>query len=591
MGRRRAIGLAVACGWLAAATLLAAEAPAADLATVPKPHLESLDAASRELVSSRRASLDDLVAEGSASQAALAASFGEMGRIYLLHDFGPAADACFTNAATLRPDDYRWHYYLALIDETGGRLDDAAAHLGRVVFLAPENLAARLRLGSMALARRRAQEAQRELSTALEISPGEEAARLGLKAAEAALAGDETDPPILRFADPLLDGLAQLAARLRVDAGIEALQRGETALAIERLVATLADSPNDWRALYHLGVARFRLGETESAIASVRRALELAPDFGEGHFSLASVFASLGRDEEARFHFERAYEADPKNSSVQLRWAQELAQSARQSEALPILESLVEREPNDLRAVTLLAEVLGRSGRPSEAAERLRETAELIEEGENRAVLYLQAGQLEDAAGRPAAAIEDLQRAVALAPGRVEVHAALAGTLARAGRFAEAAARFAEVVRVQPDAPAPRFSQALALLLAGRDEEARRVLEAAVAAMPDESSLLHLLARVLAASADDAVRDGGRALALARQVLAAESTVEHAETVAMALAEIGDFDEAVGWQERIVTNLGGPAAPGAAAAAARLALYRRGEPSRAPWVAVAAGAG
>ena len=121
------------------------------------------------------------------------------------------------------------------------------------------------------------------------------------------------------------------------------------------------------------------------------------------------------------------------------------------------------------------------------------------------------------------------------------------------------------------------------MLLAGRDSEARRALEAGLEAIPDEQSLRHLLARVLAASNDSTVRDGALSLDLARRVLAAESTVEHAETVAMALAEIGDFDEAVAWQGRIVANLGGPSAPGAAAAADRLALYRRGKPSRAPW--------
>jgi tetratricopeptide (TPR) repeat protein len=518
----RSVGrLASACWWLATAISAGVEARPADLVPVPLPSLETLDAAERELLASRRASLDELVADGAAADKTVAAAFGEMGRIYLLEDLAGAAEACFANAAALRPDDYRWHYYLALLDERGGRLEDAVAHLERVVSLVPDDLAARLRLGRAVLAIGRPQKARREFSASLEISPNEDAAKLGLEAAEAALAGGSFDPPVLRFADPLLDGLTPLAERLRVDAGIDALERGDLALAVERLEAALADAPNDWRALYYLGVARFRGGEVEGAIASVRRALESAPDFGEGHFSLASALVSIGREAEARVHFERAYQADPKNSAVQMRWAQELAASGRRSEALPILRSLVRREPNDQRAVTLFGEVL---------------TTE-------------------------------------------------AGALARSGSFVAAAASFAEVARLHPDEPAPWFSQALALLLAGSDGDAREALEAGIAATSGERSLLHLLARVLATSRESAVRDGRRALDLARQVLAAESTIEHAETVAMALAEVGDFDEAVAWQEQIVANLGGPSSPRAAEAAARLALYRRAEPSRAPWAA------
>ena len=57
---------------------------------------------------------------------------------------------------------------------------------------------------------------------------------------------------------------------------------------------------------------------------------------------------------------------------------------------------------------------------------------------------------------------------------------------------------------------------------------------------------------MLAACPDDSVRDGPRALALAEELMSAEPTLSNAETLAMALAEVGRFAEAAEWQRRLL---------------------------------------
>ena len=121
-------------------------------------------------------------------------------------------------------------------------------------------------------------------------------------------------------------------------------------------------------------------------------------------------------------------------------------------------------------------------------------------------------------------------------------------------------------------------------MLGGSHGEAVRVLEASVELHPDELPLVHLLARVLATAPEAEVRDGERALEIAQRVFATQQSIEHAETIAMALAETGRFADAVAWQRDLVTRARSRLAPGAVAELeARLAQYERGEPVRAPW--------
>jgi hypothetical protein len=98
--------------------------------------------------------------------------------------------------------------------------------------------------------------------------------------------------------------------------------------------------------------------------------------------------------------------------------------------------------------------------------------------------------------------------------------------------------------------------------------------------------LRHALARLLVAAPEDGVRSGARSLALVRELLATapERTTALGETFAMALAESGDFTQAVGIQRDIVDAA---ASAGLAADARRMArnlsLYERRRACREPW--------
>jgi cytochrome c-type biogenesis protein CcmH/NrfG len=117
-----------------------------------------------------------------------------------------------------------------------------------------------------------------------------------------------------------------------------------------------------------------------------------------------------------------------------------------------------------------------------------------------------------------------------------------------------------------------------------RDKDARDWLDEASRQFPDRNEFKVGLARVLATSPDDRVRDGQRAIAITQELFKGEHTTALGETIAMALAESGDYAQAIAIQRDVMS-----AAKQAGLSsqlphmAANLMLYERHQPSRTPW--------
>jgi Tfp pilus assembly protein PilF len=111
-------------------------------------------------------------------------------------------------------------------------------------------------------------------------------------------------------------------------------------------------------------------------------------------------------------------------------------------------------------------------------------------------------------------------------------------------RLADAQQSYRRAVDLKPADPDLRNREGTALILLGRFRDARERLEAGLEAIPGHPALSHTLARLLATAPDAAVRDGGEALRLAQVAYGHQRSLEHAETLAMALAEQGNFQQA-----------------------------------------------
>jgi Flp pilus assembly protein TadD len=149
-------------------------------------------------------------------------------------------------------------------------------------------------------------------------------------------------------------------------------------------------------------------------------------------------------------------------------------------------------------------------------------------------------------AGRFDEAIDSYARALALDGKRVHARAARGMALASRGRYSEAAADLRQALDAGHTDPEVPDTLAFALVQTGDSAQAAAVLSRAAAQHPDNVNLKHNLARLLATAADPRVRDGARALRLAREVC--EQTGERdpraLDTLAAAYAVNGQRAEA-----------------------------------------------
>jgi hypothetical protein len=109
-------------------------------------------------------------------------------------------------------------------------------------------------------------------------------------------------------------------------------------------------------------------------------------------------------------------------------------------------------------------------------------------------------------------------------------------------------------------------------------------LQAARIRHPQDPYFAYLLATLLAASPEQGIRDGARALDLAKALYEREPTPGHTELLAMAYAETGDYERAVTIQQQAVaTALAFHRLDLLPRLSEHLTLFQERQPSRTPW--------
>src|SRR5580698_6690919 len=84
-----------------------------------------------------------------------------------------------------------------------------------------------------------------------------------------------------------------------VAAGIRAFDAGNYAEARKSFEASARKNPNDYEALYNLGMACEKLGDPPAAESAYKAALVVKPDFESAAVALSSIYLDAGRNDEA----------------------------------------------------------------------------------------------------------------------------------------------------------------------------------------------------------------------------------------------------------------------------------------------------
>jgi tetratricopeptide (TPR) repeat protein len=504
----------------------AAEAPAEvenppQLVAIPEPDLSELEPAVAQQLTETRRQLEALFSRPGALPAERAEAFGELGRLYQAYGLSGPAEAAYVDAHLLAPNEYRWAYYLGYLYQQVGSYENAAALYGRALEI-QQTVAAVIHLAEVYVALERLDDAEKVLRYALSGAPELPSARALL--------------------------------------GQIALSRKDYALAADYLEAALAAVPEANRLHYPLALAYRGLGDLDKAQEHLARRGEVGVRPAD---PLIDELEELKRGERVHvFRGRTAFRAGDFDAA---------AREFRQA---------VEADPESVTARVNLGSALGQAGDRIGAIHHFRKALEL---DPKNATAQFNLGVLLGLEGAADEALEHLETAAELEPGDGEIQRELAAALLRLARPEEALKAFRRASDLAPFNPDARLGEVQLLVNLGRFQEAYQRLDETYSIMPREPRVVNALVRFLAASPQADLRDGERAVDLGTRLFQAEATVEHGESLALALAEAGRCQEAADMLGKVVDTY---RRAGETAQVARLettvARYQAGSPCQAP---------
>nr|MBS0020344.1 tetratricopeptide repeat protein [Gammaproteobacteria bacterium] len=459
------------------------------LVEVPPPDLSQVEERVRDELLAAATEFSKMAAISDVSDRELGSAYGELGGVYHAHHMDDAAEACYRNAEQLAPQEFSWPYLLGYLYQGQGRLEKAAAAYRRARVVNPDYPPLRLRLADAYTSLNQPERARSLLQPALERQETYSAA----------------------------------AYRL----GKIALLEGRYQEAVQWLQKALVAAPQADRIHYQLAMAYRGLGDLAEARAHVAQRGDIEPPYPD---PVAQTLEQLVAG--ARTHLYRAMQAV---------WAKKFGLAAHE------FQQVVRLEPDNVPARVGLARALYLIGK--EDAARAALEAALAHAPEDAQAHYF-LGRLRQETDSDAAAQIHFEAALAADPQHGGAHFFLANTLMRAGDFALAARHYGKAVELLPDDLPARQLEAVALIATPAQHPiARQRLETATALYPNDAVLRQALARLLAASPNAGLRDGKQALGIAKGLLDRVNSIEHAETVAMAYAELGRYREAAAFQQ------------------------------------------
>jgi len=511
---------------LIGAVLCGCSQPSRDLVPVPVPEASGLESSVRNALAHAREELER-VSAGKPKDDALANAYGELAMTYHAQNFVPSAEAAYANARVLAPRDKRWPYLLGHLYNDASRVSEA------------------------------------------------------LPAFESALAIDGSDAAIL------------------FSLGEVYLQHGDLDKA--RTMYEKLESMSATRAAALTGLGKVALAKQQykEAVGYLEEALSLAPGATRLRQPLAMAYRGLGDRAKAEENIRQftvdgpqpeiadpmvdAMGAKVASARVLLRRGQRYGRAGRFDLAEPVFRAAVAADPGNAEALANLGVSLANLARLDEAQRYL---AQSLAMDDRNAFAHLGLGVILDRQGQDQPAIEHYTAALSRDPANVQAMVYLADAKMRAGFSEDALRLYQQALERTPRSTRLQVSIALANVKAGHYGEARKVLEAALETQPGNPEIINTLARVLATAPPPSVRDGPRALALAKALFETTRNPDVGETYAMALAETGRFDQAVALQKQVIIAAErGGGRRGLAFLQRNLALYEQRKATREGWPA------
>lgn len=331
----------------------------------------------------------------------------------------------------------------------------------------------------------------------------------------------------------------------RLSTAIEMLEHGQPEAAEAPLREIVREEPRYLKAVGNLGICLARQQKWDEAIACYRQVLEIDPEDFSALMNLAAAEAIHGRIDDAIKSYQLAQAADPKSAAPPFQLAQLAAENGSWPQAIELFARAVKLDPEFDEAHRAWGDLLSELG-DVPAALKHYDTALAINPDSltalvNRAILNARRGETN-------AAEEAFRRALQLAPENMLCRRNLGLIHQQRGKMAEAIAEFT-----------------LALQQA-----------------PDHVPTLLSLGWIRASHPDERWRNGTEAMNLAERAcrVSERQSADCLDLLAAALAEAGQFEEAVSAANEALERIDPSLKTFANEVKERRDLYRRKEPYR-----------
>jgi tetratricopeptide (TPR) repeat protein len=258
------------------------------------------------------------------------------------------------------------------------------------------------------------------------------------------------------------------------------------------------------------------------------------------------------------------------------------AQQGQLDQAIAHCQKALQIKPDYAEAQNDLGNILRQKGKVDEAITHyqiaLQIKPDYVDARNNLGTALQQKGRMDEA-------IIQFQLALQIGPGFAYAHFNLGTALYQEGRVDEAITEFQKALQILPDNASFHFNFAMALLRKGRVGEAIAQLELALQIEPANMEAQNNLAWLLATCPQPSLRNGDKALQLARQAneLSGGKNPVILGTLAAAFAEAGRFSEAVETAQRALRLAEAQSNTGLTGALqSEMQLYQAGRPFHSP---------
>jgi tetratricopeptide (TPR) repeat protein len=421
----------------------------------------------------------------------------------------------FKNALQINPKGIDGKYYLALIDEAEGNLQEAFIGMTRLVEQHPEHVPVQVKLGQYFLLSNELEKAREKADVILSLEPRNpdgHALRGAVLLRRGALQEARSEIDTARQTEPGNVGAISVLAGIyqkqgNIEQALEILSEGVKLnpknKALRLLSIQLHLEANDfseveatYRELFALdpGSHRYRTalaklyvrrGQLDAAEKLLRQSITVAPDDSKRKLLLIDFLANQRGRADAEEQLRGFIEETPEDYQLQFGLGELYIKHKAQEKAEALYRDIIARDgkgPHGLRARGEAARIYFRRGETEEAERHLQEI--LDEDPANRIALLLR-GRLALKQGDYQAAIADLRTLLRDDPTSKDGLASLAEAHLRASEFELAIEALRSLVEIDPlnDKALVRLARLLARR--GDYDAAQPFLDAVLARSPD----------------------------------------------------------------------------------------------------------